>query len=78
MQSTFDEALKYNEGLRPHLSKVSDDLNPLRAQVNVCVCLHASSAVLAIALICLATAAPTPAAADACVGIVGVKMAAGL
>lgn len=32
-QETFTEALKYNEGLRQHLPKVADDLNPLRVQV---------------------------------------------
>ncbi|KAF5838068.1 hypothetical protein DUNSADRAFT_3438 [Dunaliella salina] len=31
-KNSFEEALKYNEGLRPHLSKIADDLNPLRAQ----------------------------------------------
>eukprot|EP00197_Chlamydomonas_leiostraca_P012021 CAMPEP_0202861128 /NCGR_PEP_ID=MMETSP1391-20130828/2625_1 /ASSEMBLY_ACC=CAM_ASM_000867 /TAXON_ID=1034604 /ORGANISM="Chlamydomonas leiostraca, Strain SAG 11-49" /LENGTH=1424 /DNA_ID=CAMNT_0049540457 /DNA_START=102 /DNA_END=4376 /DNA_ORIENTATION=+ len=31
-RETFTEALKYNEGLRQHLPKVADDLNPLRVQ----------------------------------------------
>ncbi|KAJ9527506.1 hypothetical protein QJQ45_025764, partial [Haematococcus lacustris] len=31
-KETFSEAIKYNEGLRPHLHKVADDLNPLRVQ----------------------------------------------
>ena len=33
IQDTFAEAIKYNEGLKQHLGKVADDLNPLRAQV---------------------------------------------
>jgi hypothetical protein len=32
MQSTFALAAQHNEGIRPYLNRVADDLNPLRVQ----------------------------------------------
>jgi hypothetical protein len=32
VQSTFALAAQHNEGIRPYLSRVADDLNPLRVQ----------------------------------------------
>ncbi len=32
VQETMGEALKYNEQIKQHVSRIADDLNPLRAQ----------------------------------------------
>lgn len=54
LQASFQTAMQSNEAMRPHMNKIADDLNPLRAQARVVMCLCVARACVCVcACVCV-------------------------